>query len=70
MSEGNSVQGAAEEGLEYMAERVRGTGGIVMVSKDGDFGFHFTTERMAWASLSDGLLNYGIDPGENHQERL
>ena len=67
---GKSAQTATEEGLDYMAKRVKGTGGIVMVTKDGDFGFHFTTERMAWATLSGDTLKYGIDPGDDNQENI
>lgn len=48
-----------------MANRVKGHGGVVTVSKDGDIGKHFTTERMAWAWIKAGKLHYGLNCGED-----
>ena len=48
-----------------MSRRVGGTGGVIVLDKMGNIGKHFTTERMAWASLQDQELHYGINPGED-----
>ena len=53
-----------------MARRVQGSGGVVVVNTKGDVAADFTTERMAWAYVKDGLLHYGLDPGEHKQETL
>ena len=53
--------------MTYMAERVEGSGGVIVLGRTGDVGRYFTTERMAWASVSGstGTLHYGIEPGED-----
>lgn len=65
MESGMSAQKASEEALQKMADRVKGHGGVVTVSKDGDIGKHFTTERMAWAWIKAGKLHYGLNCGED-----
>ena len=47
-----------------MTQRLSGAGGAVVVSNRGDIGFHFTTERMAWAWAKSGTVHYGINPGD------
>eukprot|EP00105_Crassostrea_gigas_P021772 XP_011441041.1 PREDICTED: isoaspartyl peptidase/L-asparaginase [Crassostrea gigas] len=65
MESGMSAQKASEVALQKMADRVKGHGGVVTVSKDGDIGKHFTTERMAWAWIKAGKLHYGLNCGED-----
>lgn len=60
-----SSKEAAEKSLANMTDRLAGAGGAIVVSNHGDMAYHFTTERMAWASAKDGVLKYGINPGEN-----
>ena len=60
-----SSKEAAEKSLAYMTDRLAGAGGAIVVSNHGDIAYHFTTERMAWASAKDGVLKYGINPGDN-----
>ena len=44
-----------------MLERVGGRGGAIMVTRDGEVGRHYTTKRMAWASLNKrGELDSGL----------
>ena len=62
---GLSAQMSSEESLSFMSERVGGTGGVIVLDKMGNIGKHFTTERMAWASLQDEELHYGINPGDD-----
>lgn len=47
-----------------MADRVKGSGGVIVVSSSGDIAQHFTTERMAWASAKNGVLKYGLEPND------
>ena len=65
-----SAQDAAEKSLSYMADRVNGSGGVIVVSSHGDIAKHFTTERMAWASAKDGILQFGLDPEEINTIKL
>jgi beta-aspartyl-peptidase (threonine type) len=58
---GMTAQEAAREAIRHMEARVGGRGGIIMITKNGDLGVSFTTERMAWASISDGVMRSGID---------
>ncbi len=58
---GVDAEGALRESLEYMLERVGGRGGTIMVTKNGDVAKHYTTRRMAWASVSKtGQLDSGL----------
>ena len=66
---GLSAQLSSEESLSFMSRRVGGTGGVIVLDKMGNIGKHFTTERMAWASLQDQKLHYGINPGEDIMEK-
>ncbi|KAK3092679.1 hypothetical protein FSP39_005815 [Pinctada imbricata] len=70
MEQGLSAQEATEKALQSMANRVQGSGGAVTVSKDGDIGKHFTTERMAWSWIKDGQLHYGLNPGEDFSQAV
>ncbi|XP_064600518.1 isoaspartyl peptidase/L-asparaginase-like isoform X2 [Liolophura sinensis] len=70
MREGLSPQKALESALEFMTSRVKGSGGGVAVSKDGQVGLHFTTQRMAWAWLKQNQLHYGLDHQEDCVEKI
>ncbi|XP_044147358.1 isoaspartyl peptidase/L-asparaginase-like isoform X1 [Bufo gargarizans] len=70
MEKGETPQGAAEHALEYMKNKVHGRGGLIVVSKSGEWAAKFTTKRMAWASVENNILTYGLNPGENLQEKL
>ena len=53
----SNPQKALEDSLEYMWRRVGGRGGMIMITKTGEIAKSFTTERMAWASVSHkGIL--------------
>ena len=53
-----------------MKELVDSRGGVIAIDKDGNFGKHFTTTMMAWASIKDDEIEYGIDKGEVRQDRV
>uniref|UniRef100_A0A672NLU9 Isoaspartyl peptidase/L-asparaginase n=1 Tax=Sinocyclocheilus grahami TaxID=75366 RepID=A0A672NLU9_SINGR len=56
MEQGKSVKAT----LQYMGERVKGCGGAAS----------FTTPRMAWASIKEDVLHYGLNPKEDFTEVL
>ncbi|KAM4041796.1 isoaspartyl peptidase/L-asparaginase-like [Anomaloglossus baeobatrachus] len=70
MEKGESPQIAADHSLEYMKNKVHGRGGLIVVSKSGEWAARFTTRRMAWASVENNILTYGLNPGENFQENV
>jgi L-asparaginase / beta-aspartyl-peptidase len=67
MSPGMSTADAASASLDHMLRKTGGRGGIIMISKDGDIAFKFSTTRMVWASMSateGGELKFGINRDE------
>ncbi|XP_053315648.1 isoaspartyl peptidase/L-asparaginase-like [Spea bombifrons] len=67
---GKSPKDAADQALDYMYNRVHGRGGLIVVSKTGEWSASFTTKRMAWAGIDGGVLSYGLNPGEHFQVSL
>ena len=67
---GMSAQAAVERALDFMNERVLGAGGAICITRKGEIGFHFTTQRMAWAFIKQGIFKWGLNPGEMCQEYL
>lgn len=70
MRQGIPAQAAADNALDTMAKRVKGYGGVIVLSNKGDAVRSFTTERMAWAFIKKDLLHYGINVGEMCTERV
>ncbi|XP_012943018.1 isoaspartyl peptidase/L-asparaginase [Aplysia californica] len=70
MERGLSANEAAKTALEFMSTRVGGAGGVIVISKKGEVCHSFTTSRMAWASVTQGTLKSGIDPGQEFTENL
>jgi len=68
--EGVPCQEAADKALANMAERVKGYGGVIVLSNTGDAVTSFTTERMSWAWAKEGTLHSGVNPGEDIQEQV
>ncbi|KAK2100330.1 Isoaspartyl peptidase/L-asparaginase [Saguinus oedipus] len=64
MEQGKTVEEAADLSLGYMKSRVKGLGGLILVSKTGDWVAKWTTTSMPWAAAKDGKLHFGIDPGD------
>lgn len=64
-----SPESALERALERMETKVKGAGGAICISANGEAAFRFTTERMAWAMVKADVLSWGLDPNEhNHEE--
>ncbi|XP_028917419.1 isoaspartyl peptidase/L-asparaginase [Ornithorhynchus anatinus] len=64
MEQGMSPEEAASNALNYMKTRVQGTGGLIVVSKEGEWTAKWSTYSMPWAAVKDGQLQYGLNPGE------
>jgi len=52
-----------------MSDRVGGTGGVIVVDRHGNVSHSCTTRRMAWASVSLGVLHHGLEPDEEVAEK-
>ncbi|MBN3294270.1 ASGL1 asparaginase, partial [Polypterus senegalus] len=70
MEQGMSPSQAADTALEYMNTRVKGKGGIIVISKSGEWTAKCNTKRMAWATVKDGILHYGSQHGEHNTKPL
>ncbi|HEY6460196.1 MAG TPA: isoaspartyl peptidase/L-asparaginase, partial [Polyangiaceae bacterium] len=46
---------AARAAIRQMARRVGGTGGIILVDREGRLGFARNTKTMTWAALAERL---------------
>ncbi|KAH3854100.1 hypothetical protein DPMN_096639 [Dreissena polymorpha] len=68
MRNGKAPQEAADKALAKMAARVNGYGGVIVLSNSGEPVTSFTTERMSWAWIKDGVLHSGINPDEEITE--
>ena len=68
MEKGQDAQESVENGLKKMEELVRGNGGAIAIDKHGNFGKHFTTNMMVWASIKDNNLESGIEKGKVERE--
>lgn len=65
---GDSPTEACSRTISKMAELTGGYGGVICLDKFGEIGLTFNTKHMVWASLKNGLLKFGIDPGEEIEE--
>ncbi|XP_074616178.1 isoaspartyl peptidase/L-asparaginase-like [Acropora palmata] len=63
---GDTPQDACLKSLSKMTDLVgeKGGAGVISMDKFGKVGVAFNTRQMSWASLIDGNMKYGIDPGE------
>jgi beta-aspartyl-peptidase (threonine type) len=57
---GQEPQAVAEESIRYLKQRVDGHGGIILLSRKGEFGIFHNTPRMAWGVRSATLDVTGI----------
>lgn len=65
-----SAQEAADQEVQQMTKRLGGTGGAIVIDHKGDVGISFTSRRMAWGYVRDGIIYYGIDHDQVLQEPL
>jgi beta-aspartyl-peptidase (threonine type) len=52
---GENAQGAAEKSIRILKKRFSGYGGVILVTRDGDYGIAYNTPRMARAVYSKDL---------------
>lgn len=67
---GKTVDEAAELSLDYMKSKLKGLGGLILVSKTGDWVAKWTSASMPWAAVKNGKLQAGIDVCETNTKDL
>ncbi|EDW65385.1 probable isoaspartyl peptidase/L-asparaginase GA20639 [Drosophila virilis] len=68
--QGLSAQAAAKQECQKMTDRIGGTGGAIVIDHKGEVGISWTSRRMAWGYVRDGIIHYGINHNEVFQEPL
>ncbi|XP_077615758.1 isoaspartyl peptidase/L-asparaginase isoform X1 [Crocuta crocuta] len=64
VEQGKTLEEAADLSLGYMKAKLKGLGGLILVSKAGDWAVKWTSASMPWAAAKDGQLHSGIDLDE------
>ncbi|XP_053418263.1 isoaspartyl peptidase/L-asparaginase [Nycticebus coucang] len=64
VEQGKSLEEAANLSLGYMKSRLKGLGGLILISKTGDWVVKWTSALMPWAAAKDGKLHSGLDVDE------
>ncbi|XP_045448522.1 probable isoaspartyl peptidase/L-asparaginase GA20639 [Melitaea cinxia] len=68
MERGNDANTATKMAVDGMTSRLKNTAGAITLSKTGDVGISFSTNRMAWAYIKSNKIFYGIEKNEVHEE--
>ncbi|XP_035432310.2 probable isoaspartyl peptidase/L-asparaginase GA20639 isoform X1 [Spodoptera frugiperda] len=69
MENGTDANTATTMAVNGMTSRLHNTAGAITLSKNGEVGVHFSSNRMSWAYIRDGQIFYGINPGEQFCEK-
>uniref|UniRef100_A0A8C6W9D9 Isoaspartyl peptidase/L-asparaginase n=1 Tax=Nannospalax galili TaxID=1026970 RepID=A0A8C6W9D9_NANGA len=64
IEQGKTAEEAAELALNYMKSKLKGLGGLILISKTGDWVAKWTSVSMPWAAAKDDKLQTGIDFGD------
>ncbi|XP_004413856.1 PREDICTED: isoaspartyl peptidase/L-asparaginase, partial [Odobenus rosmarus divergens] len=64
VEQGKTLEEAASMSLGYMKSKLKGLGGVILVSKAGDWAVKWTSTSMPWAAAKNGKLHSGIDLNE------
>ncbi|CAK1596308.1 unnamed protein product [Parnassius mnemosyne] len=68
MENGTDATTATKNAVTGMTSRLKNTAGAITLSKNGDIGIYFSSNRMAWAYIKDDKLYYGIEQNEVHED--
>lgn len=67
---GHTAQEATSECIARMTKRLDNTAGAITLSRNGDIGIGFSTNRMAWAYRKGEELHFGIEQKQHEVEKL
>lgn len=69
MRNGSTASTATTTSLKKMRRRLRNTAGAITISKFGQLGIDFTSNRMAWAYQIKDEVHFGIEHGQHTKEK-
>lgn len=64
MENGANANEATKTAVNGMTKRLNNTAGAITLSKNGDVGVHFSSNRMSWAYIKSNKIYYGIEQNE------
>lgn len=70
MKNGSSASAATTKALKGMKQKLPNTAGAITISKSGELGIDFTSNRMAWAYQIKDELHFGIEHGQHTKEKV
>ena len=59
---------ACEKSVNRMATSIQGVGGVIALNSKGEFGKAFSTDHIAWASVSRHVVKFGLGDQADEQE--
>ena len=59
---------ACEKSVNKMATSIQGVGGVIALNSNGEFGKAFSTDHIAWASVRECVVKFGLGDQADEQE--
>jgi isoaspartyl peptidase/L-asparaginase-like protein (Ntn-hydrolase superfamily) len=53
--------------VKKLGDTINGSGGVIAIDKNGEFGIDFNTKVMVWASIKDNTLEFGMEKNERRE---
>lgn len=70
MENGENANDATNNCIEKMTKRLDNTAGAITLSKKGEVGIGFSTNRMSWAYQKENKLYFGVDKNKEEVENV
>ena len=70
VEDGLSPVQACEKSVNKMVSSIQGVGGVIALNSKGEFGRAFSSKQMAWASVSKGIVKFGLGHSEEQEVPL
>ena len=70
VEDGLNPMQACEKSVNKMVTSIQGVGGVIALNSRGEFGRAFSSQQMAWASVSGHVIKSGLDRAEEHEAPL
>ena len=58
---------ACAKSVNGMVSSIQGVAGVIALNKKGEFGRAFSSKQMAWASISGGIIKFGLERDEEQE---
>ena len=70
IEDGLSPVQACEKSVNKMVASIQGVGGVIALNSKGEFGRAFSSQQLAWASVSRHVLKFGLDRADEQEVQL